>query len=64
MHVKIILTEQLQIKYRATMIAIGQNLKYLQNRPKKSGSMGLLVVIKQEGLCFCFRKFSTTACQS
>lgn len=46
------------------MIAMGQNLKYIQKGPQKSGSMGSLVVIEQEGLCFCFRKFSTIACQS
>lgn len=38
------------------MIAMGQNLKY--------SSMDSLIVTEQEGLCFCFRKFSTAACQS
>lgn len=43
---------------------MGQNFKYIQKEPQKSGSTGSLLIIEQEGLCFCFRKFSTTACQS
>lgn len=56
MCVKIILIGQLYIKYRATMIAMGQNIKYIQKRTTKIRQHGFTASYWTRGSVFLFQE--------